>query len=233
VDARTWIVVPAAGASRRVGGPVPKQYLRLLGRSVLEWSLRALLSHPAVGGGVVALAYGDEEWPGLPAALRERVVTTIGGRERCDSVLNGLRALQARERDWVLVHDAARPCLEQEDLSRLVDACRDDAVGGLLAVPVADTLKRAAEDGHVLGTVAREGLWRAQTPQMFRYAALCSALEQALAAGERPGDEATAMERAGHMPLLVEGSPFNIKITRPADLAFAEAVLRARGEGIA
>jgi len=233
VGVRTWIVVPAAGASRRVGGPVPKQYLQLLGRSVLEWSLRALLDHTAIQGGVVVLADGDEEWARLPAALRERLTTAVGGRERCDSVLSGLLALQAGEDDWVLVHDAARPCLALEDLSRLIDACQHDAVGGLLAMPVADTLKRAGDDGCVAATVAREGLWQAQTPQMFRHAALRSALQAALAAGQRPGDEATAMERAGHRPLLVEGSPFNIKITRPADLAFAEAVLRARGEGMA
>ena len=231
--ARIWIVVPAAGASRRVGGPVPKQYLQLLGRSVLEWSLRTLLDHPAIEGGVVALADGDDDWNRLPAALRGRVTTTTGGRERCDSVLSGLRALAAGNDDWVLVHDAARPCLDPQDLSRLIDACQDDAVGGLLAVPVADTLKRAGKGERVAATVAREGLWRAQTPQMFRLAALRAALEAALAAGEAPGDEATAMERAGHAPLLVEGSPFNIKITRPADLAFAEGVLRTRGEGAA
>lgn len=225
---RTWIVVPAAGASRRVGGPVPKPYLTLLGRSVLEHSLRALLAHPAIAGGVVVLAADDREWPRQPADLRQRVRATVGGRERCDSVLNGLRALDAEAEDWVLVHDAARPCLALEDLTRLIDACRDDATGGLLAVPVADTLKRAGEDGRTVETVPRERLWRAQTPQMFRLGALRRALEQALAAGEQPGDEATAMERAGHAPLLVEGSPFNIKITRPADLAFAEAVLAAR-----
>jgi 2-C-methyl-D-erythritol 4-phosphate cytidylyltransferase len=231
VATRTWIVVPAAGASRRVGGAVPKQYLKLLDRTVLEWSLRALLAHPAVTGGVVVLAEGDTQWRHLSASLRERVTTAQGGAERCDSVLNGLRALPAGEDDWVLVHDAARPCLAQDDLSRLIAACRDDATGGLLAVPVADTLKRGDGQARVLGTVAREHLWRAQTPQMFRLGALCAALEAARAAGEAPGDEATAMERAGLAPLLVEGSPFNIKITRPADLAFAEAVLAAR-EGI-
>lgn len=227
---RTWIVVPAAGASRRVGGAVPKQYLSLHGRTVLEHSLRALLAHPAVTGGVVVLAEGDAGWSGVGAALRERLATARGGAERCDSVLSGLRALDAQPDDWVLVHDAARPCLALADLSRLIEACRGDAVGGLLAVPVSDTLKRAGGDRRVRATVAREGLWRAQTPQMFRHGLLRGALEQALAAGEKPGDEATAVERAGHAPLLVEGSPFNIKITRPADLDFAEAVLAGRGE---
>jgi len=228
VATRTWIVVPAAGASRRVGGPVPKQYLRLLDRSVLEWSLRALLVHPEVAGGVVVLADGDTDWATLPAGLRGRLATAPGGTERCDSVLSGLRALEADADDWVLVHDAARPCLSREELDRLVEACRGDVVGGLLAVPVADTLKRSGDDRRVQGTVPREHLWQAQTPQMFRLGPLRSALERALAAGDRPGDEATAMERAGHAPLLVEGSPFNIKITRPADLAFAAQVLASR-----
>ena len=177
---------------------------------------------------MVVLAEGDTEWATLPAGVRARLATAAGGAERCDSVLSGLRALAADEDDWVLVHDAARPCLAREDLARLVEACRGDDVGGLLAVPVADTLKRSGDDQRVLGTVPRERLWQAQTPQMFRHGVLRAALERALAAGDRPGDEATAMERAGHAPLLVEGSPFNIKITRPADLAFAAEVLASR-----
>ena len=118
---------------------MPKQYLRLLDRSVLEWSLRALLAHPAVTGGVVVLADGDTEWMSLPASLRERVTTAGGGTDRCDSVLSGLKALEADGDDWVLVHDAARPCLALEDLARLFDACSGDATGGLLALPIADT----------------------------------------------------------------------------------------------
>lgn len=228
---RLWFVVPAAGASRRVGAATPKQYLDLLGRTVLEHSLRVLLSHAGVAGGVVALAAHDEGWSRLPAGLRSRVWTARGGEERCHSVLAGLAALAgAGDDDWVLVHDAARPCLAAADLERLVATCRDDAVGGLLAVPVADTVKRAGADGRVAETVRREGLWRAQTPQMFRLGLLRRALESAIGAGEAPADEATAVERLGLRPLLVEGSPFNIKITHPADLEFAARVLVARAQ---
>jgi 2-C-methyl-D-erythritol 4-phosphate cytidylyltransferase len=231
VPTRTWIVVPAAGASRRVGGAVAKQHLEIGGRTLLEHALCALLAHPDVLGGVVVLGAEDCGWARLPEVLRARLATATGGRERCHSVLAGLRALDAADEDWVLVHDAARPCLGAEELARLVERCRDDAVGGLLALPVTDTLKRADGAGRVQGTVARESLWRAQTPQMFRRGPLGRALEEAIAAGETPGDEATAMERAGFRPLLVEGSPFNIKVTHPADLGFAAAVLAARGEG--
>lgn len=230
MSARLWYVVPAAGASRRMGGETPKQYLRCRGRTVLEWALAPLIAQPRFAGGVVALAPDDAGWSGLPVALRERVATTAGGRERADSVLAGVRALAAAEDDWVLVHDAARPCLPPADLDRLITTCEADAVGGLLALPVADTLKRA--DGpRVAATVPREGLWRAQTPQMFRRGLLERALVAAGAAGEVPGDEATAVERLGRRPLLVEGSAINIKVTRPSDLALVAACLGLIGEG--
>jgi 2-C-methyl-D-erythritol 4-phosphate cytidylyltransferase len=228
---RIWFVVPAAGASRRLGGPVPKQYQPLAGRCVIEHTLEVLLSHASMAGGVVALSADDTQWPTLPAALRDRVATTVGGRERCHSVLEGLRALSsAGPEDWVLVHDAARPCLGLADLTRLIDTCSGDAVGGLLALPVADTLKLEDGLGRVGKTVPRERLWRAQTPQMFRLGLLTSALDQAIGDGEQPGDEAAAIERLGLRPLLVEGSPLNIKITHPADLAFAAHVLAGRGD---
>ena len=228
---RIWFVVPAAGASRRLGGPVPKQYLNLAGRRVIEHALAPLLSHASIAGGVVVLSADDQDWPKLPAALRDRVITAIGGRERCHSVLAGLDALSAAaEEDWVLVHDAARPCLGETELSRLVERCRGDAVGGLLALPVADTLKLEDGAGRVERTVPRERLWRAQTPQMFRRGQLGSALAQAVDAGAIPPDEATAIERLGFKPLLVEGSPLNIKITHPADLEFAARVLAMRGD---
>ena len=225
-------MVPAAGASRRVGGEIPKQYLPLCGSTVLEHALSALLGCAAIAGGVVVLAAGDGHWAGLPASLRSRVRTAPGGRERCHSVYSGLRALDAAEDDWVLVHDAARPCVDPLDLGRLLDACRDDPVGGLLALPITDTLKRAGQEGRVLGTVPRECLWRAQTPQMFRHGPLTRALEAAIEAGEVPSDEAAAMERIGLSPLLVAGSPFNIKITHAADLEFAATVLASRGERV-
>ncbi|MBP6514099.1 MAG: 2-C-methyl-D-erythritol 4-phosphate cytidylyltransferase [Steroidobacteraceae bacterium] len=231
MSVRAWFVMPAAGASRRMGGPFPKQYLTLAGRTVIEHALRPLLASPRIAGGVVALSGDDPHWPGLPAELRARVRTTIGGAERCHSVLNGLHALAgvAAPSDWVLVHDAARPCLDPADLDRLLDACADDAVGGLLAVPLADTLKRADDDGRAIATIPREGLWRALTPQMFRFALLHRALSMALAAGEQPTDEAAAIEHLGLAPRLVAGSPANLKITHPGDLPVAAAVLIQEG----
>ncbi len=228
MSGRLWYVVPAAGASRRMGGGPPKQYLKCLGRSVLEWALAPFAGNARFAGGAVALAAGDGGWSGLPAALREQVRTATGGAERADSVLAGLRVLPAADDDWILVHDAARPCLPPADLDRLIEACEGDAVGGLLALPVADTLKRA--DGtRVAATVAREGLWRALTPQMFRRGLLERALEAAARSGATPGDEATAIEGLGQRPLLVEGSALNVKVTRPSDLALAAACLAALG----
>lgn len=227
---RIWFVVPAAGASRRMGGERPKQYLPLHGRTLLEHALAPLLESTAVEGGTVALAAQDSWWQQLPGELRARVTIAPGGAERCESVLSGLGALAAaRPTDWVLVHDAARPCLPSGDLDRLISECLGDPVGGLLAVPVAETLKRAGDDGRVLETTPREGLWRAQTPQMFRHGQLLQAIAGALAAGERPTDEAAAIERLGLRPRLVEGSPVNIKVTQAADLSFAGQVLTARG----
>ena len=155
------------------------------------------------------------------------MVAVAGGPTRANSVLNGLQALiTADEDDWVLVHDAARPCLPRKDVERLIAACRRDPVGGLLAAPVEDTLKQAGKDGRSQRSLPRERLWRAQTPQMFRHGRLMHALTRALAEGFEATDEAAAIEKLGLKPLLVEGSPLNIKITRPADLAFAEAALR-------
>ncbi|UCC13792.1 MAG: 2-C-methyl-D-erythritol 4-phosphate cytidylyltransferase [Gammaproteobacteria bacterium] len=223
-----WAVVPAAGAGQRFGGCVPKQYLPLLGRTVLEWAIRPFLARSDVAGIVVAISPADEHWPGIcPPSGRVRAVH--GGRQRADSVLAGLTALSedADVRDWALVHDAARPCLTDEDLDRLVDVAAE-AGGGLLAAPVQDTLK-AADDGRVARTVEREGLWRALTPQMFRIGELVSALRKAEQAAFVATDEAAAMERAGYRPSIVPGRADNIKITRPEDLALAEFVLTQSG----
>lgn len=226
---RCWAVVPAAGAGRRMGGGLPKQFLPLRERTVLAWALDPLLASPRIAGLVLAVPPGDDRWQ---AALGEEAACEVvaGGSERCHSVLAGLEQLAgtAAAGDWVLVHDAARPCLAAEELDALLDTLWNDAVGGLLALPLADTLKRADTSGRVAGTLSRTGLWRALTPQMFRYGALREALVAAAAAGEPPTDEAAAMERAGHRPRLVAGRPENLKITGPGDLALAEAVLAAR-----
>ena len=225
---RTWYVIAAAGRATRFGGPVPKPYLRIAGATLIEHCLRSLTRLPGVAGGAVVLATGDRRYERLPAAIRRRVVAVEGGETRATSVLNGLRSLiTAAPDDWVLVHDAARPCVPASDLRALVAACRRDPVGGILAVPVADTLKQADDDGRSLRTLPRERLWRAQTPQMFRVGLLVRALGEAQAAGFDPTDEAAAIEKLGLRPRLVEGSPLNVKVTRPGDLAFADAAFRA------
>lgn len=228
-----WVIVPAAGRGSRFGGELPKQYLDLLGRPVLEHTLRTLLAHPAVSGAMVVLAANDPRWPGWRELENKPVLTCLGGAERADSVLAGLRALPASvpAEGWVLVHDAARPCVKSLDLSRLFAALKTDPVGALLAAPVRDTLKRAGDDGRVEATVPRGSMWRALTPQAFRRDSLLRALESAERAGVIATDEAMAIERLGLKPLLVEGSEDNLKITTPADLAVAESILRRMGDG--
>ncbi len=193
--------------------------------------MRALLRHRGLAGGVVVTAERDRRWTRLPVSLRRRVVAVTGGATRARSVLQGLGSLAAAvPDDWVLVHDAARPCLPQADLAALIAACRRDEVGGLLALPIAETVKLADEDGRSGRSVPRDGLWRAQTPQMFRHGMLTRAITRALEDGVEPTDEASAIERLGLRPRLVEGSPLNIKVTRPADLALASAALRTLKE---
>lgn len=226
---RYFAVVPAAGIGKRMGAAVPKQYLPLAGKPVLQHTLERLLQVARLERVVVALAPADPHWPMLAAAADPRVTATLGGEERAESVRNGLCALQeiAQDLDWVLVHDAARPCLRAEDVERLIDVLADDPVGGILALPSVDTLKEI-EGGRIRSTLDRRQVWRALTPQMFRYRLLCDALEVTLTAQVKVTDEAQALERAGFKPRIVEGSPDNIKITRPEDLALAEFFLERR-----
>jgi 2-C-methyl-D-erythritol 4-phosphate cytidylyltransferase len=229
---RFWALIPAAGRGERMGGAVPKQYLTLAGRCVLERSLSLFINHARIAGVMVVLAQDDERWPLLKAAHSPRVRTVVGGPARADSVLAGLRQLQtqAAADDWVLVHDAARPCLTRAILDRLLAALENDPTGGLLALPARDTIKQAM-DGRVTKTLDRSQLWQAQTPQMFRLGPLTQALADALNQGVEITDEAAAMEYAGHAPLLVEGSADNLKITRVEDLALAESILRRLPNG--
>ena len=216
-----WAVVPAAGIGTRMAADRPKQYLSLNGRTILEHSLDCFLDHPGLKGLVVSLAEDDPYWPSLRSASDPRIHRAPGGRERADSVLNALlqlHALGAADEDWVLVHDAARPNLARADLDKLLSELADDPVGGLLAVPARDTLKRADSRGRVSETVDRSTIWQAYTPQMFRLGHLHRALAESLLADAAITDEASAIEWAGQAPRLIEGRSDNIKVTRPEDL---------------
>jgi 2-C-methyl-D-erythritol 4-phosphate cytidylyltransferase len=226
-----WAVVPAAGAGRRMGASLPKQFLALGDRTVLEHSLESLWTLEEICG-VVLVSQGHPALASIQEKYSHRkLMRASGGRERCHSVLNGLLALadKADRDDWVLVHDAARPCVRHHDLSRLIDKLADNAVGGLLGIPVSDTIKKANAQGIVEATVARAGLWHAHTPQMFRYGLLKSALQKALDDGYEVTDEASAVEHAGYQPLMIEGHVDNIKITRPDDLPLAAYFLEQQG----
>ncbi|MHC6226973.1 2-C-methyl-D-erythritol 4-phosphate cytidylyltransferase [Pseudomonas sp. X10] len=216
-----WAVIPAAGVGARMAADRPKQYLQLGGQTLLEHSLDCFLDHPCVKGVVVSIAADDPYWPGLSCASDPRIRCAAGGRERADSVLNALLLLHAQgaaDSDWVLVHDAARPNLARSDLDHLLAELADDPVGGLLAVPARDTLKRADGNGRVSATVDRSTIWQAYTPQMFRLGALHRALADSLVADVSITDEASAIEWAGQAPRLIEGRSDNIKVTRAEDL---------------
>jgi 2-C-methyl-D-erythritol 4-phosphate cytidylyltransferase len=238
---RYWLVMPAAGVGRRFGNTKPKQYALLQGRTVIEWALAPFLTDPGCAGVSISLAADDPYWGEVADRLAKRpgrtpeLIFAGGGVERSHSVREGLAALGSRALadDWVLVHDAARPCLSAHDLQHLLNRLASHRVGGLLATPAADTLKRAslehpATDPEVAQTVDRAGLWRALTPQMFRYEMLCDALDRALATNRLPTDEAQALEWTGEHPVLVQGSAANIKITSADDLVLAAALLNAR-----
>lgn len=226
---RYWLIVPAAGAGRRFGEQTPKQYVAVHGRTLLEWSLAPFIADSRrCAGIVVALAAADPHWPAVANRLKGNIVTAVGGVERSHSVRNALAVLEGRATatDWVLVHDAARPCLPASDLSKLLEELESHPVGGLLAAPAADTLKASGPEREVTRTVDRSGLWRALTPQMFRYGRLCEALDAALAAGRLPTDESQAIEWLGDTPQLVPGSAANLKVTSPEDLIVATALLQ-------
>jgi 2-C-methyl-D-erythritol 4-phosphate cytidylyltransferase len=234
---RYWLVMPAAGRGKRLGGATPKQFLTVAGRPLIAWALQPFFDDPRCAGVMLAVAPDDTDWLSFRASLPRPVLETSGGAERADSVRLALQALLARgaqAADWVLVHDAARPCVSNAEIKALVDAVvahaeADLRAGGLLAVPLADTLKRGRS--HSEATVPREGLWRALTPQMFRLGALLQALQQAESEGRKPTDEAQAMEWQGSEPLLVGGESTNIKVTTFADLRLVEGILQARSKG--
>lgn len=225
---RYWFVIPAAGIGARMNADKPKQYLTLGNKTILEHTLSRILSLPNVAGVVVALSPEDNYWKSLSVFQNPFVHTTMGGESRADSVLNGLNYLADRvdNNDWVLVHDAARPCVAISSIQRLCDQLSDSDVGGVLSVPVSDTIKRVSNKNQILATVDRSPLWQAQTPQMFRYELLRDCLVKALASKENITDESSAVELSGYKALVVEGRSDNIKVTRPDDLLLAEFILR-------
>jgi len=223
-----WVIIPAAGVGKRMGSDTPKQYLSLNNKTILEHTLNVFDKHNSISEIVVTISEGDEYWPALNINLSKPLHVANGGNERCDSVLNGLTFLEdkAGDNDWVLVHDAARPCLRHDDLTLLLTTLENHNVGGILAVPVRDTMKRSVSKNRIKETVDRNNLWHALTPQMFRFKVLKNALETALDNNEVITDESSAIEIAGYQPVLVEGHSDNIKITRPEDLALAAFFLR-------
>ncbi len=204
----------------------PKQYLPLINKTVIEHTLETLLAHSTLSCILVGVSPGDQYWEQLPTSLKSRVVRYDGGQERVDTVLCGLESIadKARPDDWVLVHDVARPCIATDDISQLIVELEGHSIGGILGVPVADTVKKVV-DGCIVDTVDRSSLWRAFTPQMFRYEPLLRSLKNGLKNGLVITDEASAIEAEGLTPIMIQGSADNIKITQPGDLELAEIYL--------
>jgi len=230
-----WAIVPAAGVGARMGADKPKQYLLLNGKTILEHTLERLLLLPYLKGLVLVVNPFDELWPSIALTRHPKVKVVDGGQQRCDSVLNGLYALEPllQPLDWVMVHDAARPCVDLRDIDQLVDELDEHLVGGILGVPVSDTVKRLNDNYGIEETVDRRVLWQAQTPQMFRFGVLRQSLQQALQADAAITDEASAVEMANYVPIMVEGRRDNIKITRPEDLPMAELILKMQSDAVA
>lgn len=226
-----WVVVPAAGVGSRFGGDRPKQYQQLLGKPVIEHTLERLLELKGAQI-VVALNPADTQWQQLSVFQSPRIQTTVGGDERADSVRLALESLQgkAKQGDWVLVHDVARPCVRVQDIQNLINQLSNHNVGGVLATPISDTVKRivkqAAHQPDIDSTEDRSQLWAAQTPQMFHYGLLLESLQAAVKQQRQPTDESAAIEQLGYKPCVVEGSRDNIKITRLEDMAIAEAIMK-------
>lgn len=223
-----WCIVPAAGIGTRMQADRPKQYLMLKNKPLLSHVVNLFSTQIPIEKVVVVLNAKDHWWPELALSHPQKVLTAIGGKERVHSVLLGLEFLKdyAKENDWVLVHDAARPCLYADDILYLMQEIKDHSIGGLLGLPVVDTLKRVNENDEVIETVSRHQLWQAQTPQCFRYGILKKAIESALSQHCVVTDESSAIELLGLKPKMVLGHARNIKITFPEDLQLAEKLMR-------
>ena len=227
-EPRVHSLIPAAGQSVRFGGTTVKQYSYLMGQPVIAHSIEAVQRHPAVTQVTVALAPDDGIYDGLIRPAYPQVTTVAGGDSRAETVMNGLRFIMEinPDCDWVLVHDAARPCLSASSLHDLLELGLSSPTGAILASPVSDTLKVADKNGFIDQTADRSRYWLAQTPQLFRIAELAANLESALSRGQHPTDDAAAMEAAGVHPLLINSSATNIKITGPEDMSLAEFILQ-------
>jgi len=227
-QSKNWCLIPAAGIGARMAKHQPKQYLYLGGQTILERVIDVFSGIDEISGIVVGIAENDTWWPDLHLS-RDGVWSSAGGPERANTVLNGLQSLlnvaEAAEEDWVLVHDAARPCVDTADIKLLINTCRRTNSGGVIGVELSDTIKRKGQSGRIGGTEAREMLWRAMTPQMFRIGALMRALESALSNQYIITDESMAMELLGEQPLMINGNPNNIKVTQPEDLNLAAMIL--------
>lgn len=219
-----WGIVPAAGSGKRMQMEIPKQYINVAGKTVLDHTLTRLLSHPAIHKIIVALAIDDPYWADSQYSADNRVVTIAGGTERFNSVDNALLFLQnlATADDWVLVHDAARPCLTYQDIDLLIHTLDKQPVGGSLGAPIVDTVKSVNANNEVNHSVDRTPLWRAFTPQMFRFGLLCRAFAANSHNPAKITDEASAIEQLGYQPKMVHGDTNNIKITSPEDLTLAK-----------
>ena len=237
MSSQYFAIIPAAGSGSRFGAPLPKQYLTINGLPIIRHAIDALLADARIARVVVVLSPEDNDWHEgcLPAQSQDRVsVIHIGGATRAESVLNGINWLKSESNvdstDWVLVHDAARPCLTPVQIDALITSLSDDPVGGLLAIPVADTVKRADTAERVVATIDRRTLWQAQTPQMFRLDLLqraLGAIDLAVAT-----DESAAIEALGYAPKLVAGSLANLKVTYPADLSLATAIINSNAHNL-
>ena len=227
-----WAVLPAAGIGRRMGSSIPKQYLSIDGAPLILHSLRRLSAVKKIKKIVVVIHPEDSRWAELEKSIKEefgnRIITVMGGGERYQSVLNGLTALTefAGKDDWVLVHDAVRPCVRTSDIENLIQKASLHSIGGLLGSPVDNTLKRVDKELTVIETVDRESYWNALTPQMFRFAQLKESIQTVVVSGEQVTDEAAAMEVAGFKPIMIAGQKDNIKITVEADLVLASQILK-------
>lgn len=224
---KCWLIVPAAGIGARMGSNLPKQYLPLGNKTVLEHTLERLLRLQSIRSLLLVLHPNDNHWHTLALSLDSRIQVVVGGDERSHSVFNALNSLEqtAAENDWVLVHDAARPCINLTNIQDLCNQVSDHPVGGILGIPVSDTLKSVDSDQQICATVDRSRMWQAQTPQVFRYGILRSCLTRALQENKTVTDESSALEAYGYSPLVVNGCSDNIKITRPEDLRLAQWIL--------